>query len=548
MVLAIVLFSCSKTHTGTTMTTDADYRKAESLLYKRNDSAFYYYNKVVSGAKDSLLIAMAYSDMAAMQSDAGDYFGSQENLLTALHYLHEGREKDQYCLTSAYNELGNTNLNLKRYAESIDYYDQALRLIQDDVFKLIAANNKAVAYQKEKDYAHAVGIYDSILNKSKKYKKEYARILSNRARTKWLQDSSYNAAPELLAALQIRTEEQDLWGQNASYAHLSDYYAHTRQDAALRYANKMYATASTLQSPDDEMEALQKLIMLDDPRNVKPYFARYQFLNDSLQTARSNAKNQFALIRYNAEKNKTENLKLQKENADKKLQILRQRLFIYGTIFITLIAIVCAIFWYRKRREKIALETQNAIREGHLKTSQKVHDVVANGLYRIMTEVEHNPVIEKENLLDKIEVLYERSRNISYEPLPPAALNFQDQVASLLGSFASDTTKVATSGNKGELWEGINTSIQQEVVYILQELMVNMKKHSQARNVFIAFRRSNNQITIRYTDDGIGLKPQDKQGNGLTSTGNRIANMRGEITFDANTKTGLKILISFPIA
>lgn len=530
------------------MVTDADYKKAESLWYQQNDSAFYYYNKVVSDAKDSLLIAMAYSDMAAMQSDAGDYFGSQEDLLTALRYLHEDREKDRYCLTSAYNELGNTNLNLKHYDESIDYYDQALKYIQDDVFRLIGSNNKALAYQKKKDYTHAIGIYDSIITRSKKYKKEYARILSNQAKTKWLQDSSYNAAPAMLAALRIRTDSQDLWGQNASYAHLSDYYAHTHPDSALIYAHRMYATASTLQSPDDEMEALQKLIMLDDARNVKPYFTRYQLLDDSLQTARNNAKNQFALIRYNAEKNKAENLKLQKENTDKKLQILRQRLFIYGTILLTILAIVYAIFWYKKRRRKIALETQHIIRENHLKTSQKVHDVVANGLYRIMTEVEHNPVIEKENLLDKIEVLYEQSRDISYEPSPTQASNFHDEVASLLGSFVTPATKVATSGNNSELWAGVTTGQHREVTHILQELMVNMKKHSQARNVFIKFGRSNKQISIQYTDDGIGLKPQGNQGNGLTSTGTRIAGMQGQITFDSNTKTGLKVLITFPIA
>lgn len=542
LVLTACLFACNRKDNVVVVKREPDFEKAESFLQVRSDSAFYYFNKVVSNSKDSLQIAMAYNGMAAIQSDAGDYFGSQENLLASLSYLNEQKADDRYCISSDYNELGSTSLNLKNYDAAIDYYDRALKFAEDDDYKLMFLNNKAVVYQKTQDFAQAIAIYDSILGKGKKDEKAYAMALSNRARTRWLQDSSYQAAPELKEALQTRINQDDYWGQNAGYAHLSDYYANSHPDSALMYADKMYAVARYLNSPGDEIEALQKLILLGPTQNIRQYYKRYQYLSDSIQTARNTAKNQFALIRYDAEKNKVENLKLQKENADKKVQIIQQRLMIYGAAAAMILGVFLVVIWTRKRRQQMAWR----IHEHKLKTSQKVHDVVANGLYRIMTEIEHQP-IEKEHLLDKIEDMYERSRDISYEQPEITSPDFQAEIAWLLKTFNTDTTRIVTAGNDKSLWEKVDSNVKKEVKYILQELMINMKKHSRASYVAIRFKQSDHRVKIQYTDNGVGLPPAYSFGNGLTNTGNRIKNINGEITF-TNINTGLKIQVSFPIA
>ncbi len=530
------------------ITTTPDYKKGVSFLNSQNDSAFYYFNKVANGSKDSLQIAMAYSNMAVIQSDAGDYFGSQESLLQSLKYLDEQKEKDHNCLLSDYNELGSSSLNLKNYDAAIAYYDLALKFARDEAYKTIALNNKAVAYQKKGQYTQAIAIYRAVIDKSKKNKKEYARILSNLAKVQWLQDTSYYAAPGLLQALQIRKEIKDDWGLNASYAHLSDYYASSQPDSALLYAIKMYTIAQQLNSPDDELEALQKLLILSPSKYLKQYFIRYQNLNDSVQTARNTAKNQFALIRYDAEKNKSDNLRLQKDNTEKRIQILKQRIIILGICCIIIACAVIVVIWYRKRKQQMLWESQNAIRENQLKTSQKVHDVVANGLYRIIAEIEHGDTIEKEQLLDKMEVLYDQSRDISYETPARIHTDFGETIAALLAAFATSSTKILVVGNHKVPWSDVQNRAKKELEHILQELMVNMKKHSGAQNVVVKFEQQGNVLKVLYTDDGVGLPPTFQYGNGLTNTVSRITGIGGRIIFDTSTITGLKIEIYIPIA
>lgn len=505
-----------------------------------SDSAFVYFSRVATNTNHKLYIAQALYYMGVIQSDAGDYFGSNETLLKSLENLDE-RNKDHYpTISSTYNTLGTNNLNLKIYPTAIECFDRSLQFAEHDT-DVVTLANKAVAYEKMKMYRQAESIYFSIIQKSKYDMEVYARILSNLAKCQWLQDSTYPVLPTFYEALQIREDSNYKWGLNASYAHLSDYYTLSKPDSALIYAEKMFAIAHELKSPDDQLEALDKLIQISPPTLSKQYFLRYRYLNDSIQTARSAAKNQFAFVRYEAQKNKAETLRLQRNNAQKETL-----LYVTGSVFLAAIAI--AIIWYRKRQQRLALEAENMIREQQLKTSKKVHDVVANSIYRIMTEIEHKDSVEKEPLLDKLEEVYEQSRDISYEPIEKNYHDFHKTISELLLAFATPTTKVLIVGNQKDLWTGLSERVKKELEQVLQELMINMKKHSEAQNVVVKFCQEDGLIKMQYTDDGIAIPATLKFGNGLLNTENRIMAIGGRIIFDTELRSGLKIDIFIPLA
>lgn len=535
LIAATCFLSCKQQHKANQLRASDDYNKGASFYNINNDSAFYYFNKLATSSADSLEIAAAYTYMAIIQSQGGDYFGSQENLLQSLKHLDEQNPADSAYLLSNFNELGRVSLNLKNYNAALDYYDKALKLTQNPVPRIIALSNKAVAYQKKRQFKEALSIYHLILENSKADSKRYARLLSNMAFTKWLQNPNYPAAPELLRALKIQRNEKDNWGMNASYAHLADYYAHTQPDTALMYAHQMYNIAREIKSPDDELEALQKIIALGQPVAAKEHFYRYQYLSDSLQTSRNNAKNQFALIRYEAAKNKADNLKLQQDNTEKRIQILLQ----WGIIAAIILIGIVIYQWLKKRRRQM-------LRNQQLKTSQKVHDVVANGLYHLMSKIQYEDP-GSETVLDELEILYEQSRNISYEQPEQPPSNYTESITRMLYSFSTVNTTVSIVGNDDSTWKSINAKTKNELQYILRELMINMKKHSGAGNVVLRFERNDKKLDIQYTDDGKGLPDNCQFKNGLTNTENRITSINGSISFDTSTQKGLTIQLSIPI-
>lgn len=552
-ILLVFLISCSKKQETTEKKTDnLLYGKAFEFLDRgQRDSAFVYFNKakdLFQLNKDSLGIGKCLINMGMISTDRGDYFSGQEFSLDAFSYFNKNKKENFAFLEVNSNNLGIASSSLKNYIQAIDFYKQSLAYNQDSARVLVIKNNIANAYREQKEYKKALLIYENILNRKFNNKKDYARTLTNISVAKWLQNPGYNAAPGLLKALDIRERENDLWGQNSSYSHLANYYQYTRPDSALFFARKRYPAAIKLNSPDDQLDALGKLIKLSPPKEMKRYFEVYQNLDDSVQTARNAAKNQSALIRYESEKNKADNLELQKDNTEKKFQIAKQRILIFSVLLLVVAAAVIAVIWYKKRKQRMELASQNAIREHQLKTSKRVHDVVANGLYRVMTEIENRDDIDKGQVLDKIEDLYEKSRDISYEKPELDDQNFHQKISALLMSFATENAKVLIAGNTLALWKKVNPEVKYEVEHILQELMVNMKKHSGASNVAVRFEGGADQIKIYYTDNGVGMSDETSFKNGLRNTGNRIDAIHGEITFDIKVEKGLKIQICFPLS
>ncbi|TCC86493.1 tetratricopeptide repeat-containing sensor histidine kinase [Pedobacter frigiditerrae] len=544
----IILSGCSKEQPKKEIKVQKNINQTKAYNYSisgKTDSAFKYYSLAKDEfliQKDSIGVIYCLLSMAIISTGQGDYFGGQEISLAGLPYLNEKNKDHLWYIHSNYNNIGLANYRLKNYSEAIRFYNQALKFATIDTDRFIYLNNKAKVYEELKNFDAAINIYARIVRSVPKETINYARALANLAAAKWLQNPDYNAEPELLSALAINDKLGEKFGQNFCYARLADFYSKRNNTIAVDYAKKMLVVAKELSSPDDQLEALYKLVKLSSPKATKQYFVQYEKLSDSLQSARARAKNQFALIRYDT-------LKLQKDNTEKKYQIARRE----ALIVISLIAIIALtgifIIWYRKRKQKIELETQNAIRESRLKTSKKVHDVVANGLYRVMTEIENTEGLDREEMLDRLDQMYQKSRDISYEveETKPIVHNFSLQITALLQAFTTPTTKVIIKGNTNELWTRLNDPAKHEIEHVLQELMVNMKKHSHATAVELLFEQKNKRIYISYIDNGVGMPEQVQYKNGLRNTGNRIEHIGGEINFDTKLEKGLKILIVFPV-
>lgn len=541
LLLAVWLFpSCQKTGKRADIDPWAAYRKAYALLSTNKDSAFLYFNLLAENSKDKGQVALAYYNMALLQSNAGDHYGAQESLTLSLKSLDERRPEDRNYLALTYNELTIACFNLQDFPASLSYSEHALKFAADSNLRHYILNNKGNALQKLKRYDEAIAVFSRVMQLTANDTTEHAKALTNVAATRWLKDRAYNAAPDFLKALAIRLERQDTWGQNSSYAHLSDFYSAEKPDSAFIYAQKMLGVADRLQSPDDKLEAVRKLILLSPPEKIKTYYLKYQALSDSIASVRRAAKNQFALIRYGVEKNKAENLVLQKANTEKKYQLgFVLILMICGATFL--------IFWYRKRKQQQELDKRNAVEETRQKDSKKVHDTLANDIYRIMKKVQHDPLVDRSWLEDNIDEVYQRARDLSYEINTDPDEYFTEKMDDLLTGFANEGTAVVLVGNEKEFWQKLPAASKPELKYVLQELMVNMQKHSRARNVLVRFTQQEGSCLVTYVDDGIGFKDGHVPKNGLKNTGNRINAIGGEIKFVSSAGKGLEIQIAITV-
>ena len=546
-LLTFILLYCSKNTIESSKSVEnkiylkaIDFRNSE-----KKDSAYIYFARAKEDylkSNDSLFVAKSLVNMAIIQTDKGDHFGGIETSLEAENYL---KRKDSTILkikSSNYNNLALANAKLKNYENAEKYYFLALTSTNNFDSKLIIYNNIGNNFLDLKNYQKAKEYYLKALKT--KDSVSYARALNNLGRCLFEENRRTNVLPYFFKALNIRTKTNDFFGLNSSYGTLADYYVKISLKKSKYYAEKMYNAAKEIKNPDDQLEALQKLIALEPSEKSKFYFSKYQKINDSLQTARSKAKNQFALIRYETEKEKT-------ENAQNKIKILNRNIALLS-LFST---IIISIFWYRKRkkqteREKELLKQEKEIevKNTQLKFSKKVHDVVANGLYQTMVEIQNIDNLPKENLLDKLENLYEKSRDISNENSQEKTLNFSEKISEMLSSFSCEEIKVLIIGNNENYWKQLSEISKKELFYILRELMVNMKKHSLATAVVLKFEINKNIFSVKYTDNGVGINDfEKKNGSGIQNTENRIAKINGDINFEKNPKGGLIVNMNIPL-
>jgi len=525
---------------------DKMYNEATELYNNDNERAFTLLSKAESIYKlknDSSNIASCLTTKAIILNDIGDYLSSNERAIDALNLLKLPR--DSNFLPSIYNNLAISEKNLKHYEDALVWYHKALYASSDKHQKIIIKNNIADVYGKLKRYYEGIRICQSLLkDKSlQQYDMDYARVLDNYNYISWLENNDYKAEKGLLEAFSLRQKINDKSGLISSHSHLAEYYLCFDKAKALYHINEKYRLAKAIKNPNDRLEALEFLVKNDIGDHLQDYFTEYQYLNDSIQLSRDKAKNRFALIEFDVEKKNAENQQLKIITVQKQNRILKQNV-VLGFLSLSLIGVWA---WYKRRKKRLQRENELKIKEHQLHLSKKVHDVVANGIYQVMTKIENQEHFDKEKALDELEFVYEKSRDISYEKTTSEnKQEFSKRISTLIASFNNENVKTYLAGNDESIWNTLKEFTREEIYQVMRELLVNMKKHSHATHVVFKFERKNNIIQIQYTDNGIGISEGITYKNGLTNTGSRIEAIHGEIIFDTETEKGLKIYISFP--
>ena len=525
------------------------YRKAIIHQYLNNYKEKYrnafISRKLFLSIGDSLRAGKRSLEMANAQSSMSDYTGSQENAALALRLLQQ--TKDSAYISSALNQIGIANRERGFYKDAIANYESALKYSTSTEDSLSFLNNMALAYRDNGDFSKATE-YLKLVNSKTEYADEEskARFIDNLAYTIWLENSTANVLADLKTAEEMRLKSNDLKGLISSYSHLSEYYSNKDLKLAKEYAVMSLDAARKNDSKISELNALEKLLKIAEPTESKDYIKRYLHLNDSIKLAELQAKNFFAKIKFDEEQKQKEIDDLQAESV---MQQLESEELKNQTIILSLGGMLILVssgfgFYYLKQRHE-----KEKIQETHLtetRISKKIHDELANDVYNVMSGMQE---IASNDLMDKLEHIYKRTRNISRENSSiPTGENYLPHLISTLGSAVSENTRLILRGEESINWSILSSEKKIILYRVLQEMMINMNKHSQASLVAIIFSEEKNLLKIQYSDNGVGVSTESlKSGNGIQNMENRIFSIKGKLNFEIEQEKGLRILIQIPI-
>nr|WP_199001132.1 ATP-binding protein [Flavobacterium sp. ASV13] len=528
--------------------------KAIENYEKQNfNTAFHEFNKsktLYETLKDSANIGYILIQMAAIQQVNGDYYGSKETVTEALPYA----KKNSEYTAAINNRLGIADKELSLYDDAIFYYKKSSKERTDPIEKLLPLSNIAPIYIQQRKYNKAITLLENLLSKKlledKTQATNEATIIDNLGYAYFKKGIDEKGLNLMNKALQTRNEFKDTYGSIESYLHLADYYAKKDIQKSDENALAAYNTATKLNSVDERLEALQILISNNHSAQNSKYVQRYFTLNDSIIKVRNNFKNKFAKIKYDAKKEKDENAKLRLEKAENLLSLQKAKylriVFVIAFVFLVIL-IVILIRYYKNKNKAIEFKTSY---NTETRIAKKIHDELANDVFHVIAYAESQPLSKestKENLLQKLDDIYARVRGISRENNRiDTGINFTHSIKQMLSAYNTNERNIMITNLENTNWEIIDDIKKITISRILQELMVNMKKHSDANLVIIKFENDPKSILINYIDNGKGCEKTKMVKNGLQNMENRIQAAKGTIDFDTEPDKGFKVKISIP--
>lgn len=261
---------------------------------------------------------------------------------------------------------------------------------------------------------------------------------------------------------------------------------------------------------------------------------------------------------------------------EQQLQISKQRNWMMGIIGAAIILLLGGLLYYTNRQakqkakfdaEKLKLQTEktSAIVEAEekerIRLAKELHDGVGPMLSIAKFQLENamNQTkfisIEQESLFINTSTMIDDAareiRTVSHDLMPNALL-----IQGLVSAVREFVNRLSLTGKVKVLLDVANLDerlpqLTETVLYrVLQELVGNVIKHSEATHVQIQLIRNEKELTMMIEDDGKGFdtaKIADYKGIGLKNIISRIDFLNGKVNFDSSPNSGTTVIVEVPL-
>jgi len=490
-------------------------------------------------ARDTSYMVYGRLQLATLENEAGDYSGCEENVTRALRLLDEKKPADAGSLESAYDLLGESYLSRDDLQKALFYFGKGLRFSTTFERRLTHENNVAFAHIRLKEYQKAIKRLAGCLGHpaTQKYPRDRARLLKNIGYARFCANANQGEA-EMKEALAIREQQRYASDLPSSYLDLAEFYVGKDRSRSRNYAEQAYKVATTEKQADDRVEALRFLTRVTDGAAALHAYRTLTVLDDSLRTLRRKARNEFAHIRYEKSQVERRNQQLAHEKQRQKWIALAWAAFALA------VAAVGSFLVYRFRKQKQIEAYQTETR-----LSRRIHDEVAGDLSKMMAFAETADLAHeanREKLLSGLDTVYGRTRDIAHANADIATGDgFAANLRELMEVFQGQA-RIITVGFEAIPWSKLSVPQQVTVYRVVQEMLTNMRKHSDADLVTLRFAVEKRALTVDYIDNG-SRKGEETGQNGLRNAENRITAVKGHFTFGFEDGKGFRASFTIPL-
>ena len=319
----------------------------------------------------------------------------------------------------------------------------------------------------------------------------------------------------------------------------------------------------------DYLEAIRNLgIMANEARDYRlsaKYLKEYILANDTINIA----KNQELIHEYQA---KYETEKKEKQISEQELKIQKQHSNLLYAILggALLVSVLGGIFIYNQKAQQLKLkhlqqEKEKAILNSFIlgeererkRISQDLHDGVAAMIGAAKMSLDAIPHLSEEKRLQqlsKVKGILENThadvRHIAHNLLPTVLEKEGLIKATSHFAFEINQTKlldISVKDNNSNA-KDLSPQLQLMLFRVIQELVNNIVKHSQAQKAEITFSNSPNGLQIEIADDGIGYEDTNDTGNqGLYSITQRLKSIGGNFKITKGSSGGTQATVELVI-
>jgi len=316
---------------------------------------------------------------------------------------------------------------------------------------------------------------------------------------------------------------------------------------------------------------------LGDFKKALEHNREYEKLNSEVQLEENKNRMLGLEAKYQFEKNEAEIKALNAEKEANALKIRQKNSINFALAAVLLVVGIIGFLLYKnyKNKQKIQaqriteLETEKqlsatkALLQGEENERSRMAKELHDGLGGLLSGVKLNlnNMHKKLIITEEDGAAFEKSihlldesigelRRVAHNLMPESILKFglDGAINEFLQSIQNENLNIIYQSY--HLENGLGKQLDISVYRIIQELVNNALKHSEANEILVQIRKDENLVTLDVEDNGKGFDVNSiskDSGMGLTGIQSRVNYWKGKLDIDSNENSGTAVHIEIPV-